>query len=305
MVKNRTREKQNFGSIEQLPSGKFRARYTEDDGTRYKAPTTFYTYGDAAAWLRHEEKLVEFGEWTPPAQREKKARPLTVGEWIEQWLELRKNDLAESTWHGYREQLDRRILQVTGKASRLREIPLAQLTKADVISWWDAVTGDFGYQNYNHQAFRRLKTALNWAVDRDLIPANPASGITVITRPLVKRKKLPSLEVLNAVYDHTPEQYKPVIMLTLFHGLRIGEALALQRRDISDDGEHMAVSVHASLWRKPGVGMMYKDTPKTDAGVRVVPVFPRFVPMLRHHVQMRVGDRSDAFITTTATGGSV
>ena len=41
--------KRKFGSIEQLPSGKWRARYTGPDGAAHKAPITFFDSDDAAA----------------------------------------------------------------------------------------------------------------------------------------------------------------------------------------------------------------------------------------------------------------
>ncbi|QBZ28596.1 hypothetical protein E4653_00035 [Corynebacterium diphtheriae subsp. lausannense] len=58
-----------FGSLRKLPSGKIQARYNHQ-GTTHKAPETFSTRRRATAWLAEEEKLIEFDEWTPPAQRE-------------------------------------------------------------------------------------------------------------------------------------------------------------------------------------------------------------------------------------------
>lgn len=50
--------KRKFGSIEQLPSGKWRARYSGPDGSAHKLPTTFLDYDDAAAWLKGERKFI-------------------------------------------------------------------------------------------------------------------------------------------------------------------------------------------------------------------------------------------------------
>ncbi|STC66265.1 integrase [Corynebacterium diphtheriae] len=58
-----------FGSLRKLPFGKIQARYNHQ-GKTHKAPETFSTRRRATAWLAEEEKLIEFGEWTPPSHRE-------------------------------------------------------------------------------------------------------------------------------------------------------------------------------------------------------------------------------------------
>ncbi len=297
--------KRSFGEVSELPSGKFRARYTGPDGRRHKADTTFFEKDDATAWLRGEEKLIEFKEWTPPAERtrtrEEKQR--TVGDWLTQWLEIRKPDLAPSAHQDYERTLNARIIKITGAPARLRDVPLLQLRRRDIIEWWDAcnrVTG--GPQTYTHTAFRRLHTALNDAVDRDLIPANPATGIKAIKPPTAKRKEMPELPVMEAILEEMSDEKKLVTILTLFHGVRIGEVLALRRRDVIDDGDTIHVKIRATAWRKIGEGMQIKNSPKTDAGHRDVPVFPRFHTAVRDHLAKHTGTAADAFLFTTATG---
>lgn len=56
--------RRRFGNVELLKSGKYRALYRGPDGKRHRAPHTFYDEGDAIAWLRDEQRLIEFDEWT-------------------------------------------------------------------------------------------------------------------------------------------------------------------------------------------------------------------------------------------------
>ena len=132
-------KKRLFGTISRLSSGKYRARYTGPDGKKYSGPHPFFTKDDAGAWLRQEQKLIEFDEWQPPhlRYRTKEDATRTVGDWLYQWLDLQEKRLKPSTMVNYRATLDRRILTITGKAGRLRTIPLVRLTRRDVIDWWD------------------------------------------------------------------------------------------------------------------------------------------------------------------------
>ena len=131
--------KRSFGSIDQLPSGKWRARYTAPTGE--VVSRTVYAKDDAASWLRNEERLIAFNQWTHPKRRASSERSaLTVGGWLTQWLEIRTrgtNTLKESTLGSYRNILNNRILEVQGAAGELRSIPLKAVTKRDVAWWWD------------------------------------------------------------------------------------------------------------------------------------------------------------------------
>lgn len=285
--------RRQFGSIEKLSSGRYRARYRDPQHPEQwvKAPRTYASKDDAAGWLRAEERLIEFDDWTHPEERLKKeqAHATTVGEWLTQWLDL--GGWAASTEQNYRRTVEARILEVPG----LRDVPLAELTRKDVIRWWDGLTEEFGAQSYNFSAYRRLSTALSAAVDRDLIDANPAAGIKAIKRPVPHRKELPTAEVMHEVIAELPERYRVIGALTLFHGLRLGEALGLKTSNVTVT----EVKVRGTAWRKVGEGMHYKSTPKTDAGNRTVPVFPRFRELMATHLEKFAGDE---FLTTTTTG---
>lgn len=310
-----TNRRRQFGTIELLKSGRYRAYYTGPDGARHSGPRTYISPDDAAAWLRTEQRLIEFDEWTPPTTRtqtrEDKAR--TTGQWLEEWLELRSHGpdaLGPATLQDYRKDIRLRITHVEGKAARLRDIPLTQLTKRDIAAWWDDITAHHT-ANTCYKTYKRLRTALNAAVDRDMISTNPAILKEATKRPKSKRKELPTRQVLQDIVDaldHTQPRVdgsqKLLAILTFFHGLRIGEALGLRRGDIEDQGETILVHIRGNAYRskEKGVGMVRKDTVKTDAGYRTVPIFPAFHEDVRWHLENRAGSHSGAMLFTTGTG---
>lgn len=312
-MKNRRRK---FGNIELLKSGKFRAMYQGPDGKRYRAPQTFFDEGDAAAWLRSEQKLIEYDEWTAPnarvQTREDKAR--TVGEWMEEWLTLRETGtdaLEPSTLQNYRNDIRIRIQDVDGKAARLRDIPLTQLTRRDVSVWFDDISARFKPVPV-HNTYKRLHTALEAALDRDMIPANPAKIKAATKRPKLRRKELPERQVLQGIVDELDHSkprvdgsHKMIAIFTFFHGHRISETLALRRKDIIDLDHTMTARIRGTVYRVPEKGMIRKDRPKTEAGYRDTEIFPAFHEDLRYHLEHFVGDDPNALLFTTSTGSIV
>ena len=311
----RTPSRRQFGTIEHLKSGRYRAYYKGPDGHRHKAPRTYQSPDDAAMWLRTEQRLIEFDEWTPPAaraqSREDKAR--TVGDWMDEWMELRTHGadaLGPATAQDYAKDIRLRITKVDGKAARLRDIPLTQLTKRDIAAWHDDISARFpATAVYN--TYKRLRAALNAAVDRDMSPANPTTLKAAAKRPKSKRKELPTAEIMQAIVDeldHTNPRvdgtHKLLAILTFFHGLRIGEALALRRSDIELRDGAVLVHIRGNCYRskEKGVGMVRKDTVKTEAGYRTVPIFPKFHDDIAWHLEHRVGDAANAMVFTTGTG---
>lgn len=295
-------KKRLFGTISRLSSGKYRARYTGPDGKKYSGPHPFFTKDDAGAWLRQEQKLIEFDEWQPPhlRYRTKEDDARTVGDWLYQWLDLQEKRLKPSTMVNYRTTLDRRILTITGKAGRLRTIPLVRLTRRDVIDWWDALTIQFGYQPYNRAAYVRLRTAIQAAVDRDLIPTNPVDVKEARHKPKPTRKELPEAATMQKIVDNLNPTHKIIGILTFFHGMRIGEVLGLRRKDITIAGDTILIHIRGNAYRTSN-GMKYQDTPKTSASHRTIPVFKKFHQDIIDHLAT-IGDSPDAFICTTGSG---
>ncbi|MGY2084232.1 hypothetical protein [Blastococcus sp. SYSU DS0539] len=80
--------KRTFGSVDRLPSGRFRARYLGPDGRRHTK--IFVAKADAWAWLASEQTDLLRKSWRAPS-----ASGRTVGEYAEDYLA--RNDLREST----------------------------------------------------------------------------------------------------------------------------------------------------------------------------------------------------------------
>ncbi len=99
--------RRQFGALRHLPSKRWQASYTGPDGARHKAHSTYLRKGDAEAWLRDEELLIDRHEWTPPATRDPKTATLpTLGDYAETIIARRqqraRKPLRQSTADNYR-----------------------------------------------------------------------------------------------------------------------------------------------------------------------------------------------------------
>lgn len=299
-----TTMKKQFGTIEQLKSGSFRAIYRHN---KQRFRKTFPTKAAAEQWLQAELKLIAYDIWEPPAtrealQQEHKEKGLTVGDWVRQWLDMKKADWKPSTHASHERTCNLRILDTTGEVGKLKDIPLKDLTRADIITWVNAMKKRWPGQPYSKHAYKRLHSALEAAVTMEKIPTNPCQGIKNVW-PAPERKDIPDTEVMHGILEHMLDRYRIVTVLTFFHGMRIGEVLALRRKDVErrKDGSWV-VHVRGTCFREPGVGMVRMDSPKTAAGYRSVPVFAAFAEVIEHHLETYVGKEPGSMVCVTASG---
>lgn len=325
MARKPARTRRAFGAVEQLNSGRYRARYRNPETTAWiSAPNTFPAKMDAEGWLADERRLIDLGTWISPEERErlkeleKQADSHTVRVHMDRWLsEKERQGLKASTMTKYRERVAYRI---TAEGLTLADTPVTEVSGRVVREWWDEVQRrwpDSG--EMNRKAYQHLKTAFSDLVDDEVIPANPvAIRASKRTAPPKLEKNLPTLAEQQAIYAHIPERYKLLTLLTQFHGLRIGEALALKRKDVAvrDDVSKgpgpwsplVHVSVHDNLQRVKRDGkwvMEAMGSAKTAQGNRRVPILPLFQKDLFKHLKTFTGRSPEDLLTTTRTGSAV
>ena len=222
----------------------------------------------------------------------------SVGDMVEHWLQLTQPQVRASTFKAYQEIVSARVLG----NERLCRIPVNKLTPAMVAVWWqDTVTQfpDSGYRN--SRAYQKLRSAIGLAVEYGYLQANPVVVRAARKRPKSAVKELPTTAELRAILGAVPARYRLITVMCLFHGLRIGEALAIKNKHIYYSGGQLSIRVEGNLVRVPngfgGVKMAYHP-PKTQAGYRTVPVLAEFVPMVLEHVS-EFGSGPEEYATVT------
>jgi integrase len=243
------------------------------DGVRYAlrfraCGQRHYVTTDAATRTEAKEELdkvlaaVLLGIWKPPT-------PTPVVEIVEEptfhafaseWMAAREQEgLGDRTIEDYRWALSNHLLPFF-KDHRLSEITVREVDRYKTAKAAEGVLS----ANSINKTLTRLSQVLAVAVEYELIGANPAAGRrrrlkgTRPTRLSVEPEQLMAL--LDAAAAEKPllgGRGRPLLATLAGAGLRIGEALALERRDVN-----------------VAKGTLTVRASKTEAGIRIVDLTP-------------------------------
>lgn len=294
MPPKRRASRRSFGTLRQLPSGKYQARYRDPSGSSaiHNAPITFDAKIDAEGWLAAERRLIQLGEWTPPASREesKAAALVTLRAYADRWLDERT--LTPKTRALYRGLLDTRILPVLGDEH------LTDLTPALIRTWW-AGLGTVTPTRSAH-AYQVLRTILNTAVDDHLITENPAKIKGAGQAPKRRHHEILSPDELVTVYNAMPEVYRAAVLVAAWGGLRFGELIELRRKNVvtTDVGTVLRIRRAATLVD----GKIVVGNTKTDAGTRDVFMPPHIATVIHAHMKAHTGSGPESLVFRTTRG---
>ena len=149
------------------------------------------------------------------------------------------------------------------------------------------------------KCYRLLRTILNTAVEDGLIVANPCTIKGAGVEPADERP-LPTLKQVSALATEVKPQYRALVLLAAFGGLRRGELLGLERRDI--DLLHRTVTVRVQRTEDDG-GHHLVGAPKTDAGRRTLVIPATLVPEVEAHLDEWTPPEADAPVFVGPRGG--
>ena len=317
---SRRRTRRAFGTVRKKGK-RFYAEYTGLDGAQHTPGYSFAHRTDADGWLAAERRLMDLETWTPPARRaeKEKADSLTVAAWLDQFhdlLEVGASPLKPTTMQNYRNVTRWRITQPSAPGdmdddlTRLASMRLTDVSKNDVYRWWDAVQRNYKSATTNQQAYKRLKAAYIEAVRREMVTVNPVDVKKAGERGKAKEKYLPSDEEIEKILDGMNDRYKAFTSLIFHHGLRIGEAIALEVRHVhveyvpGRDTPNVTVTIEQDAGRLSPDGektYMLIQPPKTDAGYRDVPIMSKDVPYFLDHLEKFVDGKTTTVRTADGT----
>lgn len=248
------------------------------DGTRIRVRGSGATQ---AAAIQGAKDLAE-RRVREAAEAYQAARPQGhVGTWVEHWMTGKAPTLRPSTVTSYQHAIKVWILPNMG------DLPLGDLTLEHIERvHWKITDSRLSRTNWA-TVLTVLKQSLSEAVRRGHLTVNPAAlapspGPRVRrTNPLSARE---AQDILNACLDPADQvRWR----LAMQFGLRQGEALGLQWRDI--DLESNTLRVERTLSRVPGQGLVYAE-PKTQKSRRTFRLTDNMTDLLRHHKRQQRAD---------------
>lgn len=226
------------------------------DGKPLKSKRFHGTYSQAKSAL---QAFASNAELAPLMQ------DATFGDYAAKWIERRERsgELAEQTL-----AKDRSTLARLDKA--FGQTKLADMTRGAIQDGLLAIKEAKGYSGTTMQkTFVLLKQVLKSAVLDGLLPSNPMDSLTPPKNDTRERHaaSVDDVKAVARMLDAMPLDGHTIgVRLMLFAGLRRGEAVGVEWRDVSGGSLHVARSV---VERTRDI-----KTPKSAAGMRTVPLMP-------------------------------
>jgi integrase len=186
----------------------------------------------AEAELRHVLADVERGIWTAQtnAQPQEPTEVPSFHEFASDWLAARRPELRPRTVADYEWALSHHLLPFFAPM-RLDEIGIADVDRYKAAQ---AARGRLAAAQVN-KTLKRLAQVLEVAVDYGYLPRNPAAskgGRRRLKEPKPRRSWVEP-EQLLALLEAAPSGHRPVLATLAGGGLRVGEACALEWRDVN------------------------------------------------------------------------
>jgi integrase len=287
--KKQRKQREPFGRIRKLPSGRYQAGYVGPDFSLHNGLSTFETLLDSRAWLAAERRHMEAGTWVAPRARNRATKAATLRPFADAWLKDRQ--LKPRTVAFYRTLLDQKILPELG------DLPLKSITSLTVRQWHANLPAE--HPTRRAHAYALLRTILGSAVTEDLIPSNPCHISGAGNSKRVHKIKPASLAELEKIIAALPDRYGLMALLASWCALRFGELTELRRKDIDlKSGKIMVRRAVVFLHGKAIVG-----EPKSSAGARDVAIPPHLLPLVKQHLSDHAEWGRDGLLFPSPTGG--
>ena len=231
---------------------------TRDDGT-YKRKTV---YGRTVAEL--EEKIREAKNRHEQGFDLTANKP-TVKAWADRWLEVYKSGIGRSTRAEYKTHINNRLTPIHNlKIDKVKPIQLQEILQATAAS------------GVSQQTVNKLYYCITGVFESAY---NNGLTVTDLTRSLAKptggrkdkRDALTSAERDKLISVCTKHEFGLPPLIMLYAGLRLGEVLALTYGDVK--GDHINVD-KTVVYQKNSNSPSIKNNPKTEAGIRKIPIAP-------------------------------
>ena len=253
-------KKLNYAELFTLrPDGRYQGYYRDDTGKR----RVVYDRDPQKLYLRLRE--IE----------EAKSKPATFKEVATDWHYQVMEDMADGTQASYESHYKRAV-------ERLGEYLLEKITARDIDIHLKALKNQGLAASTTNKQLVVYRSIFGWAIVHEKygkqIQINPAVAVKLPKgMPKPKKREAPEDDVVRKIQDNASTAYFGLFpMFLLCTGMRRGEALATRWCDIDFVAGTISISRSVSLRGARGV----ITDPKTESGIRTVPILPPLLPLL-------------------------
>jgi integrase len=255
-----------MASLTKRPNGKWRARYRDDTGREHARH--FPTQQKAEDWLARVRTARLDGTWVDP-----QAGRITFEHYFEDWLE---QQLYKDT--------TRRAVVLAARSTPFAHLPINTVRRRHVERWVKEMAVRGLEPGTVHTRANYVRAVFKAAVGDQVIATNPMTGVKLPRKPQhAGGMRVPTVEEVGRLIDTADEDFAVFLALCAFAGLRLGEAAAVQVRDIDFLGR--AVRVDRQVQRRGG-GQIEVRLPKYDR-TRRVPISNQLLDIVGQHLDRR------------------
>ena len=240
--------------IRRLKSGLWQATIRHPSGDRFSKSDPLKKV--VQTWAADEEAKIRRGEWINPH-----AGKVTLAGWRDKWLETRRVEVAtkEKTDSWWRNHIE----------PKFGSWPLASIQSWDVEAWVSELQSRGVGAETVRSSLRLLRQILRDAVKHRLLTVNPSEGVKA-TPPSPHIDRVLTRDEADALLSQFAGEDQVFVELLLYCGLRFQEAAGLRRFRVDLLRKRLQV---AKVQPRKGT----EKRPKTDAGVRLVPLTDELV----------------------------
>lgn len=260
------RRKDNKGRVlekgeTQRKDGRYVYQYMDIDGNRKSV------YASNLSDLRKKEKQIrrDFEDNINVVNAK-----MTLNELFDQYMEL-KTQIANSTRQNYINLWNGRI-----RDEWLGNRKICDIKKSDILRFYDSLYKELKYSTL--KTFNGiLSPCLEFAVNDDVIRKNPCKGcMKEFANDAEERIALTETqqrEFLKFVQESKVYSvYYPMFSFMIGTAVRCGEAIGLTWNDVDFKNREISIN-HQLIYKKiNGKYEFYADKPKTESGIRVIPM---------------------------------
>lgn len=263
-----TKRANGEGGIRQRNDGRYEARLTLADGTRWSiCDKSREKVASALA-----KAITDRNEGFPVKVDGKQ----TLKQFLEAWLAAIKGSVRPATFDGYSNYVHTHIIPALGKTR------LAKLTPQQLQAFYSKKLGEglspTTVRHIHGALHRALKQATRWGV----VARNVADLVDPPRRARHEMKALSTSQARQFLEAAAGDRLEALYVLAVTTGMRQGELLALRWQDVDLDGETLQVR---STVQRVKDGLLFGE-PKTASGRRQIALAPAAVAAFRrHHVR--------------------
>ena len=214
-------------------------------------------YESFTAPTRREAEL-QAAQWS--LRRSVRPEDLSVSEAVDRYIQTNEQVFSPSTAKKYRSLASCHFGEIA-------PIPLRRLTSAQAQAWVSSLAKTLSPKSVSCAYGLLTATLSQLAPDLSLHVRLP--------RRIPKEIRIPTPDEVDLLIREAPDDFKAVLVIASTMGLRRGEIAALRWSDVQGN----ALSVTRAYVQGPDK-LWTVHAPKTNAGIRLIPVPPPAVPYL-------------------------